>query len=209
MKFYHNKEDGSYAILLDNGALSKTDLAIVKEDERGLFSEIPEKEVPVCLRKGLQEICSLRNKRISLSNEERELLEKKETLNCKIQAIELQLVENRVARQNCYNMCLDISRATSAEMSKIEYRKTVKGDEIMKMSFYDDSLNRALAEVIFEKTKRPLIYTHGYEYRHPTTCRKPIGIEDAMRILKDNSYLDISFEEECIHLNTFSSNDMY
>jgi len=80
MKFYHSKEDGSYAILLDNGALSKTDLVIVKEDERNLFSEIPEKEVPVCLRKGLRKICSLRNKRISLSNKEQELSKKKEAL---------------------------------------------------------------------------------------------------------------------------------
>lgn len=210
IKFYHNKEDGSYAVLLDSGALSKMDLSIVQEAELVMFSEVLEKDVPAYLRRGLCKIRSLRNRRYVLAAKNKGLLKKKEALEIKIQTIEAQMADNRNVRQKCYEVCQDISRAMSAECIRKDYLKKVTGDEVMKMSFYDKTLQRELAWAILKKTKRPIVHTHGLAYRKPTTYRKPIERAFAFEIVmqKDN-LLDISFEEDCVHLNTFSSNDMW
>lgn len=83
------------------------------------------------------------------------------------------------------------------------------GNEILRMSFYNGTLDRLKAKSIIEKTDRPLLYTYGLEYRHPTIHRKSIDKEKAYEIINDEGYLDIDFESNHIHLNAYSGNDMW
>ena len=78
-----------------------------------------------------------------------------------------------------------------------------------KVSFYDGSLNRAVLKRKVQETEKPILFTYGYEYRHPTIHRKPISVDEAMRIIEKEFYLDAEETRECIHLNAFSDNDMF
>lgn len=84
----------------------------------------------------------------------------------------------------------------------------ITGNECVKMSFYDGSLNRIKARAIIQKSNRKILYTHGLAYRNPTTYKKPITKEKAFELLNYDC-LDIDFKEDCIEMNTYSSNDMY
>ena len=80
---------------------------------------------------------------------------------------------------------------------------------MLKMSFFDGTLNRRMLRAVVETTDKPIVYTFGYEYKHPTTHRKPITKEEAVKIVLNESLLDAKEEDECIHLNAFSTNDMW
>lgn len=80
---------------------------------------------------------------------------------------------------------------------------------MLKMSFYNGTLNRDILKAVIETTEKPIVYTYGYEYRQPTTHRKPVTKEEALNIVKKESLLDAKEEEHCIHLNAYSSNDMW
>lgn len=80
---------------------------------------------------------------------------------------------------------------------------------MIKMSFYNRTLDRDVLRAVIESTDKQILYTYGYVSRHPTTCRKPITKEEAVRIVKEESLLDATEEASCIHLNAFSSNDMW
>ncbi len=210
IKFYHSMSDGSYAVKLDSGALSKEDLSIVKESEIAEYTEISEKCVPAYLRRGLRKIFRLRNKRYALAQKEKALCERRDSYYAKAHKAEHEVAEIKKLRQDFFDECSDISRAMSAERVRKELSKKVTGKEIMEMSFYNGTLERNLAWVIIKKTKRPLIHTHGLAYRKPTTLRKPITKLEAQKIVQQESnLLDISFNKECVHLNTFSENDMW
>lgn len=57
---------------------------------------------------------------------------------------------------------------------------------------------------------KPFKYTHGLGYRNPTTHNKPISLEEATKIMTEpGEWLDIDERDDCIHLNTYSSNDMW
>lgn len=210
VKFYHNVDDGSYAVRLDSGALSKEDLSLVKEVEIAEYTEISEKCVPAYLRRGLRKIFRLRNKRYALAQKEKALCERRDSYYAKAHDTEHEIAEIKKLRQDFFDECSDISRAMSAERVQKELSKKVTGKEIMKMSFYNDTLDRNLAWAIIKKTKRPLVYTHGLVYRNPTTLRKPISVLEAQEIvLQKGNLLDISFNSENVHLNTFSGSDMW
>ena len=78
------------------------------------------------------------------------------------------------------------------------YPKTEK-----KFKRKEDAVNYAL------NADKPFKHTHGFGYKNPTTHNKPISKEDAIRIMTNNSMIDISEREDCIHLNTYSGMDMY
>lgn len=58
-------------------------------------------------------------------------------------------------------------------------------------------------------TDKPLQYTYGLGYRHPTIDHKPITKEEALKIIDEQSLLDIDEYENYVYLNAYSSNDMW
>jgi len=77
------------------------------------------------------------------------------------------------------------------------------------MSFYDGTLDREKAKKVIETTEKPLRYTYGFSFRNPTTNKKLISKERAIEIINDESFLDITENDEFIHLNAYSDNDMW
>lgn len=80
---------------------------------------------------------------------------------------------------------------------------------MLKMSFYNKTLNRTRLMEFIGNTNKPIVYTYGYESKHPTTHRVPKTKAEALSIIAEESLLDATEEETCIHLNAFSSNDMW
>lgn len=80
---------------------------------------------------------------------------------------------------------------------------------MIKMSFYNGTLNRNELTEFIRTTEKPILYTIGFAYRHPTTYRKPISKYDALKIAKDECYLDADEEQGCLHLNAYTENDMF
>lgn len=80
---------------------------------------------------------------------------------------------------------------------------------MLKMSFYDGTLDREELVKVIEETDKPIVYTVGLSYRHPTTWRDPISKERAVQIAKTEGWLDATEEDDCIHLNAFDENDMW
>lgn len=81
---------------------------------------------------------------------------------------------------------------------------------MIKMSFFDGTLNRKTVEDFILKSDKPIRFTHGLGYRHPTTYKVLINKDKALEIVR-NSYnlLDVTEYEDFLHLNTFSTNDMW
>lgn len=57
--------------------------------------------------------------------------------------------------------------------------------------------------------KKPILYTHGFSFMNPTTHNKPVSIDEAKRIINENSWWDAQEDVNAIYINTFSENDMY
>lgn len=68
--------------------------------------------------------------------------------------------------------------------------------------------NNEVIEYI-EKADKPFKYTHGIGYRSPTIHKVDVTKERAIEIWEDNSLCDIEEYDEYIHINTFSSNDLW
>ena len=80
---------------------------------------------------------------------------------------------------------------------------------MLKMSFYNGTLNRAELIEKINETDKEIKYTYGLSYRHPTTYKKPVSKEEAVRIVNKESLLDATEYDDYIHLNAFSGNDMW
>lgn len=80
---------------------------------------------------------------------------------------------------------------------------------MLKMSFFDGTLDREKAIKTIVMTKKPCTYTFGLRYRNPTTKDVYITKEEAIEIVKKESLLDIKEYEDRIDLNAYSSNDMW
>lgn len=80
---------------------------------------------------------------------------------------------------------------------------------MLKMSFYDGTLDREKVKEEISKTTKDIKYTYGLGYRNPTTNHKPISKEEAIRIVETESLLDVTEYEDYIHLNAYSCNDMW
>lgn len=80
---------------------------------------------------------------------------------------------------------------------------------MLKMSFYNGTLNRKELIEFVQETEKPIKYTYGLLYRHPTTCRVPVTVERAIEIIKTQGLLDADEYEDYIHLNAYSDNDMW
>jgi hypothetical protein len=80
---------------------------------------------------------------------------------------------------------------------------------MLKMSFSNGTLNEEKAKEVILNTDKELRYTHGLSFRKPSTYKKPITKEEAIRIIDKGDFLDIDEYEDYIHLNTFSDNDLW
>lgn len=79
---------------------------------------------------------------------------------------------------------------------------------MLKMSFYDGTLDRARAKEVVEASEKPLMFRFGFAYKGAE--KRPITKEKALSIIEDSgNYLDIEESETEILLNTYSSNDMW
>lgn len=80
---------------------------------------------------------------------------------------------------------------------------------MLKMSFYNGTLDRKKAKEFIAATSKPIKYTYGLGYRNPTTNHKPITKEHAIEIINTEKFLDINEHKDYVHLNEFSANDMW
>lgn len=79
---------------------------------------------------------------------------------------------------------------------------------MIKMSFYDGTLDRVRAKEVVEASEKPLMFRFGFAYKDAE--KRPITKEKALSIIEDSgNYLDIEESETEILLNTYSSNDMW
>ena len=77
------------------------------------------------------------------------------------------------------------------------------------MSFYRGTLNREELIKFILATSKPIRYTYGFGYKSPTTHKVLITKADALKIADEESLLDARENEEYLHLNAYSSNDMW
>ena len=80
---------------------------------------------------------------------------------------------------------------------------------MLKMSFSNKTLKRDELVGFIQTTTKPILYTYGFAYRHPTTYKKPITVDEAIQIAKNECFLDADEYDEYLHLNAFSSNDLF
>ena len=80
---------------------------------------------------------------------------------------------------------------------------------MLKMSFYNGTLKRSELLTFIKNTDKPIRYTYGFGYKHPTTNRKLIMKEQAVEIVNNQDLLDADEYEDYLHLNAYSENDMW
>ena len=80
---------------------------------------------------------------------------------------------------------------------------------MLKMSFYDGTLDSAELIEFIKATSKPIKYTYGLIYKNPVTLRKPITLEEALVIIRTQSFLDADEYDDYVHLHAFSSNDLW
>lgn len=80
---------------------------------------------------------------------------------------------------------------------------------MLKMSFFDGTLNKEKAKEYILNSEKPCRYTYGLGYRNPTINNIFITKEEALEIIAKESLLDVREHDTYIHLNAYSSNDMW
>lgn len=80
---------------------------------------------------------------------------------------------------------------------------------MLEMSFYDGTLDRDKANEFIATTEKPFKYTVGLRIYNPVICNEPITREKAREIVNTANLLNITEYADYVHLNTFSSNDMW
>ena len=81
---------------------------------------------------------------------------------------------------------------------------------MLKMSFFDGTLNREKAKEYILNSGKPCRYTYRLGYRSNSTTNKIfITKEEALEIIAKESFLDVREHDTYIHLNAYSSNDMW
>ncbi|WP_346961314.1 hypothetical protein [Clostridium sp.] len=78
---------------------------------------------------------------------------------------------------------------------------------MLNMSFYNGTLNRDKAKEVVNTTNKQLKYRYGYSYRGAEA--NLISKENALKVIENESLLDINEGEDVIILNVYSSNDMW
>lgn len=172
--------------------------------------EINENEVPLYKKPELKKLFRIMEKHhliecdIEKYKEKIEKYEEKANIERKRikSATEMLAIQNKKA--------IEVAAIIKKKDREKELSASIKGNEILKMSFYDGTLDREKAKIIIKKSReRRITYTYGFGFRNPTTNHAPKTKEEAYEIIDNQGYLDIDFNETEIHLNAFSSNDMW
>lgn len=75
---------------------------------------------------------------------------------------------------------------------------------------FGPSVKYEIAKDFIENTTKQIKYTYGLGYRNPTTHNVPVTKDRAFEILKDHwGMLDIVEYDDYVHMNAYSSNDMW
>lgn len=77
---------------------------------------------------------------------------------------------------------------------------------MLKMSFYNGTLDRTKAKRVVESTDKILKYRLGFAYRGAKAV--PIEKEKALHIIENECCLDVDETDTEIVLNAYTSNDM-
>lgn len=77
---------------------------------------------------------------------------------------------------------------------------------MLKMSFYNGTLDRTKAKQVVESTDKILKYRLGFAYRGAKAI--PIEKEKALHIIENECCLDVDEADTEIVLNAYTSNDM-
>ena len=80
---------------------------------------------------------------------------------------------------------------------------------MIKMSFYDGTLDKNKALELIQDTEKVIKDTYGLGYKNPTTYKKPITKLQAIKTINCNGMIDITEYDDWIHINEFSDNDMW
>ena len=78
---------------------------------------------------------------------------------------------------------------------------------MLKMSFYNGTLDREKAKEVIESTDKVLKYRLGFAYRGAEAV--PIEKEKALHIIENAEYLDVEEADMEILLNAYTGNDMF
>lgn len=80
-------------------------------------------------------------------------------------------------------------------------------------TFYDNSGEYKSKEDVIEAISNKgynFKYTHGLGYRDPLTKNVPKEEEEALKIIRENGWVDVELcENNTIHVNTYGANDMW
>lgn len=83
---------------------------------------------------------------------------------------------------------------------------------LKKYSFFSSeysNCNQDEMREFMKTTNKQFVYTYGLSYRKPTTYRKPITKEEALNYFTKLGMIDVTEEDECVHVEEFSENDMW
>lgn len=80
---------------------------------------------------------------------------------------------------------------------------------MLKMSFYDGTMDKDKLKEFIMKTQKKIRYTHGLRFRGPRICDVPIDKDEALIIVDEYALIDANETERFLDINTYSSNDMF
>ena len=80
---------------------------------------------------------------------------------------------------------------------------------MLKMSFYNGTLDKKVLRDKIRNTNKQILFTYGFTWKNPTTCKQPVSVDEALRIVEKEDFLDATESRDNIHLNAFSINDLY
>lgn len=88
--------------------------------------------------------------------------------------------------------------------------KSNKGG-LFEHSFYYADKRKSNEEIIefLKSTNKPIKYTYGYKWKHPSTYEVPKTLDQAIAIVNENGLLDVEEKPDYIDMNEFSENDMW
>lgn len=80
---------------------------------------------------------------------------------------------------------------------------------MFKYDFLKDKMSKEELINFIENTDKNIEHTHGFAYRDPVTHNEPINKEETVELINQMSYIEIKEEENRVHINTYSANDMF
>ena len=83
---------------------------------------------------------------------------------------------------------------------------------MLKYTFFSKSESNCTRDEAIEflkNTDKKIRYTYGLAYRGPTVHKVPISKEDACEKMIKESYIDVDEYEDYVHINAYSSNDLF